>query len=133
MSHVKKILLLAMLFGLLFPQVDCQPFFKKKAPAQDYKVKIISDAKFVRTRHGENLDGYLVEYELRFQKQWMFIVLEIQKYRKGDRLIVSGRFTDDYVRMSPDNQIDADISVFHVQRAEPVISWRKEGVGNPSY
>jgi hypothetical protein len=123
MSHVKRILLSAMLFGLLFPQVGCQPFFKRRAPVQDYKVKIISDAKFVRTRHGEYLDGYLVEYELRFEKKWMFIVLDIQKYLKGDRLIVSGRFTDEYVRMSPNNQIDADISVFHVQRAAPVVSW----------
>jgi len=126
MRHLRKVLLSGMIIGWLFLQFGCQPISKRRAPVQNYMVKIISDAEFIRTRHGEYVDGYLVEYELRFQKEWMFIVLEIQRYRKGDRLVVSGGFTDDHVHMPLNGQNDADISVLHVQNAKPAIPWNTD-------
>lgn len=119
MRHFRKVLLSAMIIGLLFLQFGCQPIFKPRAPVQEYKVKIISDAEFVRTRQGEYVDGYLAEYESQFQKRWMFIVLEIQKYMKDERLIVKGRLTEDFVRMSFRDQFDAEVPVFEVGRAVP--------------
>jgi len=121
MRHLRKVHLSGMFIGLLFLQFGCQPIFKPRAPVQEYKVKIISDAEFVRTRHGEYVDGYLAEYESQFLKQWMFIVLEIQKYMKDDRLIVTGRPTEDFVQMSFGNHVDEQVPVFYVDKAAPNI------------
>ncbi len=121
MRHLVKAPVPAMIMGSIFLQIGCQSGLKPGIPDQTYKVKIASDAELVRTRHGEYVDGYLAECESRFQKQWMFIALEIQKYVKDDRLIVTGRPTEDFVRMSSKSLVDAEVPVFRVGRAEPNI------------
>ena len=121
MRHLQRALLPGMIIGSLFLQIGCQAGFKPGIPNQTYAVKLISDAEFVRTGHGNSVDGYLVEYESQFQKQWMFMVLEIQKYVKDERLVVTGRFTEDSVKMSYKDHIDAKVPVFLVGRAAPNI------------
>lgn len=121
MGHLRKVHLSYMIIGLMCFQFGCQPLFKPRAPVKVYKVKIISDAEFVHTRDGEYVDGYLAEYESQFLKQWMFIVLEIQKYMKDERLIVTGRPTEDSVQMSFGDQVDVQVPVFYVDRAAPNI------------
>ncbi|MGZ5452864.1 MAG: hypothetical protein ACXW2R_01445 [Candidatus Aminicenantales bacterium] len=80
-------------------------------------MKIISDAASVRTSQGEYVEGYLAEYDAEFQKQRMFMTLEIAHYLKGERLIVTGRFTEDSVRMPLRDQNQENVSVFEVERA----------------
>ena len=121
MGHRRKVHLSGLIVGLIFFQIGCQQIFKPRAPVKVYKVKIISDAEFLRTRDGEYVDGYLAEYEAQFLKQWMFIVLEIEQYRKDERLIVTGRPTEDFVQMSFGKQVDAQVPVFYVDRAAPNI------------
>ncbi len=121
MRYFANGLLPVMIMGSIFLQIGCQSGFKPGIPDQTYKVKVVSDAEFVRTRHGEYVDGYLAECESQFQKQWMFIALEIQKYMKDDRLIVSGRPTEDFVKISFKDLVDAEVPVFRVGRAEPNI------------
>ena len=121
MRYFANGLLPVMIMGSIFLQIGCQSGFKPGIPDQTYKVKVVSDAEFVRTRHGEYVDGYLAECESQFQKQRMFIALEIQKYTKDDRLIVTGRPTQDFVRMSFEDLVDAEVPVFRVGRAEPSI------------
>ena len=121
MRHLKGPLLPGMIIGSLFLQIGCQAGFKPGVPEQTYTVKLISDAEFVRTHRGEYVDGYLVEADLEFQRQWMFMALEIQKYERDERLIVSGKLTGDFVRMSFKDQVDAEVPVFRVDRAAPNI------------
>jgi hypothetical protein len=82
-------------------------------------VTIISEAAFLRTQRGDYVDGYLADYEWEFQKQRMFMALELTPYLKGDRLLVTGRFLDDRVRMAVAGQPEADVPVFLVERAKP--------------
>ena len=126
MNCGKRILLVATLFGLLFPTVSCQPL-KEGVPVEEFEVNILTEAESVRTRLGDYLGGYLAEYELDFQKHRIFAAFEIQKYEKGERLRVIGRFTDDYVRMSYGDQINADFPVFRIQRAKPATLEKKVG------
>jgi hypothetical protein len=127
MNCGKKIMLVATLFGLLFSTVSCQDFLKEGVPVEEFEVNILTEAESVRTRLGDYLGGYLAEYELDFQKHRIFAAFEIQKYEKGERLRVIGRFTDDYVRMSYGDQINADFPVFRIQRAKPATLEKKVG------
>ena len=90
----------ALLLGLAFALSGCDSGSRTWVPPQEEQVTIISDAAFVRTGQGDFVDGYLAEYHTDFQKRRMFMALEIPHYLKGDRLIVTGRFTGDSVRMS---------------------------------
>jgi len=115
--RILKILLPSVFLGLAFFQAGCQSNLHPWVPSEDYKVKIISDAEFVRTGQGEYIEGYLAEYDAEFQKQRMFMTLEIAHYLKGERLIVTGRFTEDSVRMPLRDQNQENVSVFEVERA----------------
>jgi hypothetical protein len=119
--RVNRGLLPAIVIGLAFVQAGCQSHFEPWVPDEDHKVTIISDAKFVRTSRGEYVDGYLAKFQSQFEQQWMFMVLEIPHYLKGERVIVTGRFIDDSVRMSIDDQSPEKVPVFKVESARPNI------------
>jgi hypothetical protein len=104
---------------LLILLSDCERLPQGRATVVELSVRILTDSLFVRSRHGEPLGGFLAEYELDFQTHRIFIALEIQKYEKGERLMVEGNFMDDSVRMPYADQINADFPVFHIQKAEP--------------
>jgi len=110
-----------LLLGLAFVEAGCRSGLHPWLPREDCKVKIISDAAFVRTSRGDYVDGYVAEYNTDFQKERMFMVLEITHYPKGDRLIVTGRFTGDSVRMPFGDQKQDKVPVFLVERAHPNI------------
>jgi len=118
---VTRFLLTALLAGLAFMQAGCRSASRPWVPPEDCKVKILSDAAFVRTSRGDYVDGYLAEYNTDFQKERMFMVLEIPCYARDDRLIVTGRFTGDSVRMSFGDQKQEKVPVFLVERAKPNI------------
>jgi len=86
---------------------------------------MLTVAKSVRSQRGEILAGYLAEYDLNFQTLRVFAAFEIQKYEKGERLLLIGRFTGDSVRMSYGDQINADFPVFRVLKAEPGTAEKK--------
>ena len=127
MSRARRIRLTAVLIGLLFPLVSCQPFPERKGPVEEFDMNVLTNAKSIRTRLGEVLAGYLAEYELNLQKHRIFISLEILKYRKGERLTVKGRFIDDSVRISYGDQINAEVPVVHILRAAPASPENKLG------
>jgi hypothetical protein len=108
-----------LLVGLAIAQAGCQSEGRSWVPPQDHKVTVVSDAAFVRTSRGDFVDGYLADYESEFQKRRMFMVLEIPRYLKGDRLVVTGRFTGDSVRLSFAGRPLEEARVFEVERAVP--------------
>ena len=110
-----------LLLGLALVQAGCRSDSRPWEEPQDHKVTIISEAAFVRTGQGEYVDGYLVEYESEFERRRMFMVLEIARYHKNERLIVTGRLTDDSVRMVSGDPAGETVPVFLVERAEPNI------------
>ena len=127
MNSVKKILVIAVLYSLFFPLINCQFFQNRKGRDGEFDVNILTDAKSVRSRLGDYLTGYLAEYQSNFEKHRIFIDLEILRYRKGETLAVEGNFTDDSVRMSYGEQINGDFPIFHIQRAEPRMREKKLG------
>jgi len=121
MKRVPQALWPALLLGLAVAQSGCESSSWTWVPPEEEKVTIISDAAFVRTDQGDFVDGYLAEYHTDFKKQRMFLVLEIPHYLKGDRLIITGRFTGDSVRMSFGDRDQEKAPVFEVERAAPNI------------
>jgi len=119
MNRVPKTLWPALLLGLAFALSGCESGSWTWVPPEEDKVTIISDAVFVRTGQGDFVDGYLAEGHQDFQKQRMFLVLEIPHYLKGDRLIVTGRRTGDSVQMSLGAEKKEMIPVFQVEQARP--------------
>lgn len=119
MRRAAKLLLPALVLGLGLAQAGCDSGLHEWVPPEDHNVKIVSAAAFVRTSQGEYVDGYLAEYEDQFRKQRMFMALEIQPYLEGDRLIVTGRFTGDTVRLPPGDRSRDEIPVFEVEQAKP--------------
>jgi hypothetical protein len=121
MRRLQGVILPGMIIGSLYLQIGCQAGFKPGIPDQTYTAKLISGAEFVRTYRGEYLDGYLIEADAQFQRQLLFMALETQKYVRDERLIVTGKLTGDFVRMSFKDRIDAEVPVFRVYRAAPNI------------
>lgn len=80
---------------------------------------VVSDAMFVRTVRGDHVDGYLADREWRFQKQRLFLVLELTPYAKGDRLDVAGEPSGDHVLLPSGGGVLEKIAVFEVERAAP--------------
>ena len=80
---------------------------------------IVSDAMFVRTGRGDYVDGYLADRETRFEKQRLFLVLELTPYAKGDRLDVSGKTVGDSVLLPSPGGVFEKVAVFEVERAAP--------------
>lgn len=119
MNRVPKALRPALLLGLAFALSGCDSSPWTWVPPEEKKVTIISDAVFVRTGQGDFVDGYLAEYHSDFNKQRMFMVLEIPRYLRGDRLIVTGRFTGDSVQRSFGAENEKKVPVFEVERARP--------------
>jgi hypothetical protein len=115
-----KILMTALLCGLLLIFAACQDFPERGGDVRDFDVKILTEARAVRSRQGERLTGYLAEYESDFEKRPIFMSLEIVKYEKGERLTVKGILVDDSVRLLYGDQVNADIPVVHVLEARPV-------------
>ena len=72
-----RFLLSALIAALALMPAGCRSASRRWVPPQDCKVKIISDAEFVRTSRGDYVDGYLAEYNTDFRKERMFVVLEI--------------------------------------------------------
>lgn len=119
MRRARRVLLPSLLLGLMFIQAGCRSESHPWIPPQSLKATIASDPTFVRTSQGDYVDGYLAHYESDFQKQQMFMVVEIPHYLKGERLIVTGRFVDDSVRISCGGQSLQAVRVFLVERAKP--------------
>ena len=127
MSRPRRIHLAALLFGYLLPLLGCQGLPHGGASVEGFEVTILTDAISVRTQPGEYLEGYLAEYDSRLEKHRVFMALEIQKYVKGERLTVRGRFVDDSVRLAFGDQWDAEVPVFHILRAGPASPEKKLG------
>jgi hypothetical protein len=113
------VLLAGLAFGLALGQAGCQSDARPWVPPQDHPVTLVSEAAFVRTGRGDFVDGYLADYESEFQKRRMFLVLEIARYPKGDRLVVTGQFTGDRVRLAFGGRPPEEVPVFEVERARP--------------
>jgi hypothetical protein len=125
MSRVKNIALIIMLSGLLLSLIHCQSFPGDQGPEEEHVSRLLTDVKSVRTQQGEHLAGYLAEYDWNFETRRVFAAFEIQKYEKGERLLLIGRFTGDSVCMSYADQINADFPVFRVLKAEPGTAKKK--------
>lgn len=119
MNRVPKALRPVLLVGLAFALSGCDSSHWTWIPPEERKVTLISDAEFVRTGQGDFVDGYLAEYHADFTKRRMFLVLEIPRYLKGDRLIVTGRLTGDSVQRSFGAEKEEKVPVFEVERARP--------------
>jgi hypothetical protein len=119
LSRALKSLPEVLLLGLALVQAGCDSAGYQWVPPEDYKVKVVSDASFVRTSQGDYVDGYLAEYDVEFQHKRMFMILELTPYLKGDRLLITGKFTGDTVRMNSGAQGQEKVPVFEVERAKP--------------
>lgn len=117
---VEKVCSMAVLIGLLFPLAGCEQFPERGAHVVEFEVKVLTEAKSVRTKLGDYVAGYLVEYNWDFLKGTVFMALEIQRYEKDERLAVRGSFTDDFASISYGGRMNASFQVFHVQKAAPV-------------
>jgi len=119
MNCGEKVLAMAVLIGLLFPLISCEHFPERGAPVVEFEVKVLTEPKSVRTKLGDYVSGYLAEYNWDFQKDTIFMALEIQRYEKGERLGVRGSFTDDFASISYGGRMNASFRVFHVKKAAP--------------
>jgi len=95
------------------------PELRSRSGPRGQTMTIVSDAMFVRTAAGNYVDGYLADYESRFQRQRLFLVLELTPYGKGDRLDVSGETAGDSVFLPSGEGVLEKIPVFEVERAGP--------------
>jgi len=112
-----EVLLPGLLLGLAIAQAGCQSGRRPWAPPEEHRVKVVSDAAFVRTTGGDYVDGYFAEYESEFLKQRMFMALEIPRYVRGDRLLVSGRFNGDFILMPSGGSAQDRAPVFEVEKS----------------
>lgn len=119
MRRVLRALGPGLLLGLTVVEAGCHSDFRPWVEPEEHQIKIISDAAFLRTRQGDYVDGYLAEYAAEFETKRLFIVLEVPRYVKGERLTVTGRFLEDSVRM-PGPKPD-QVPVFEVERAQPTV------------
>lgn len=110
-----------LLLGLALAQAGCQSDGRSWIPPDEHKVTIASEALFLRTQRGDYVDGYLASFESGFQRQRMFMTLELMPYLKGDRLVVTGRFAGDTVRVSFEGRPWEEVRVFKVERAKPSV------------
>jgi hypothetical protein len=94
------------------------PELRSRSGPKGQVMTIVSEAMFVRTAGGDYVDGYLADRESDFQKQRLFLVLELTPYAKGDRLDVSGETTGDSV-IIPAAGVPMKVPVFEVERAAP--------------
>jgi hypothetical protein len=97
------------------------PELRSRSGPRGQVMTIVSDAMFVRTARGDYVDGYLADFESRFQKKRLFLVLMLTPFAKGDRLDVSGETTGDSVLLPSGGSVLERIPVFEVERAEPNI------------
>ncbi len=95
------------------------PELRSRSGPRGQAMTIVSDALFVRTTAGSYVDGYLADHGSRFQRQRLFLVLELTPYAKGDRLDVSGEATGDSVFLPSGGGALEKIPVFEVERAGP--------------
>ncbi len=119
MSRRRTILPPVLVCGLLSLLAGCGRPPERGIAVDEFDVRLLTDAVSVRSRLGEPLGGYLAQYELNFEMRRIFIALDILKYEKGESLMVKGTPTDDSVRMSYADQIDAEFRVIRVLKAEP--------------
>lgn len=119
MNFGEKVLSTAVLIGFLFPLVSCEHFPERGAPEVKFEVKILTEATSVRTKLGDYVAGYLAEYNWDFQKDTIFMALEIQKYEKDERLTVRGSFADDFVSISYGGRVNTSFRIFRVRKAAP--------------
>jgi hypothetical protein len=94
------------------------PELRSRSGPKGQLMTIVSEAMFVRTAGGDYVDGYLADRESDFQKQRLFLVLELTPYARGDRLDVSGEDTGDSV-IIPAAGVPMKVPVFEVRRAAP--------------
>ena len=97
------------------------PEIRSRSGPDGQIMTIVSDAMFVRTGRGDYVDGYLADCEARFQKQRLFLVLELTPYAKGDRLDVSGETRGDSVLLPSEEGVMEKVPVFEVERAAPSV------------
>ena len=94
------------------------PELRSRSGPKGRIMTIVSDASFVRTAGGDYVDGYFADCEADFQKQRLFLAMELTPYAKGDRLDVSGETTGDSV-VVPAAGVPIAVAVFDVRRAAP--------------
>ncbi|HOW85233.1 MAG TPA: hypothetical protein P5119_08710 [Candidatus Aminicenantes bacterium] len=119
MRRVAEVLLPAALLGLALASAGCRSGARPWVEPEDHSVKVVSEARFLRTEQGDYVDGYLAEDEARFGSGRMFIVLEITRYVRGEWLDVTGRFTGGSVRLTLGGRAPENVPVFEVERAAP--------------
>lgn len=119
MRRALEILLPGLLVGLAIAQTGCQSDGRPWTEPEENKVRVVSDAAFVRTDRGDYIDGYVVEYESEFQPCRMFMAVELPRYVKGDRLLITGRPTGDFVRLPSADPAQGQVPVFEVEKAGP--------------
>lgn len=94
------------------------PELRSRSGPKGQIMTIVSDASFVRTVGGDYVDGYFADCESDFQKQRLFLVMELTPFAKGDRLDVSGETRGDSV-VVPSAGVPMKVAVFDVRRAAP--------------
>lgn len=97
------------------------PELRSRSGPRGQAMTVVSDAMFVRTAAGDYVDGYLADFESSFQRQRLFLVLELTPYAKGDRLDVSGEATGDVVLLPSGGGALEKVPVFEVERAGPSV------------
>jgi hypothetical protein len=121
MRRLPKVLLACPLAALAFVLAGCRSGLHPWIPPEEHNVTLVSDPLFVRTTEGGYVDGYLAEYESEFQKKRMFMALEIPRYARGDRLIMSGTPLRATVRIELGGRTYDQVTVYLVDRASPNI------------
>lgn len=113
-----RILAPLLLAGLVLVAAACDSDWHGWVEPDELKVKVLSGPLFVRTAAGDYIDGCLAVYDKDLRPTRMFMALELPRYAVGDRLIVTGRFKGDVVRLTADATPEK-VPVFEVERARP--------------
>lgn len=115
-------LLAAALAGLVFSNAGCGSDWGSWTEPDELKVKVLSGAMFVRTDAGDYIEGCLAEYDKELRPARMFMALELPRYAASDRLVVTGRFEDDFVRIPGRDPAPDKVPVFDVDKAKPNVA-----------
>lgn len=121
MSRTAKTWAPLLLAGLALVVAACDSEWHGWVEPEEMKVKVLSGPQFVRTAQGDYIDGCLAEYRKDLRPALMFMALELPRYAVDDRLVVTGRFSDDTVAMPSGAPGQGHVPVFEVEKAQPDI------------